>query len=187
VAISRRRWSAEVKNAAPTPSQTAGPFFEIGLCWLHTPELVVASHPGAIRIEGQVLDGNADPVPDAVVEIFQADEQGHFPPATDAAWGGFGRCLSDESGRYHFVTVKPGAVAQDAAPHVDVSVFARGLLQRVVTRCYFGDEEQANANDPLLRSIPDDLASTLLAQPNGGTYRFDVHLQGEKETAFFAW
>ena len=176
-----------MKNAAPTPSQTVGPFFEIGFGWLHTPELVAASHPGAIRIEGQVLDGNADPVPDAVIEIFQADEQGRFPPDTDAAWGGFGRCLSDESGRYHFVTVKPGAVAQDAAPHVDVSVFARGLLQRVVTRCYFGDEEQANANDPLLRSIPGDLASTLLAQPDDGTYRFDVHLQGEKETAFFAW
>jgi len=176
-----------VTGIAPTPSQTVGPYFDIGFRWLHGSELVPASHPGAVRIQGQVLDGHGDPVPDAVVEIFQADEHGHFPPDTTAAWPGFGRCMCDESGRYHFVTVKPGSVGSDAAPHIDVSVFARGLLQRLVTRCYFGDEERANADDPLLCAIGGDRATTLLAQADDGTYRFDIHLQGERETAFFAW
>jgi protocatechuate 3,4-dioxygenase alpha subunit len=175
-----------VTGAAPTPSQTVGPFFDLGFRWLDGSELVPASHPGAIRIEGQVLDGRGDPVPDAVIEIFQADEHGHFPPATATAWRGFGRCLCDESGHYHFVTVKPGSLGGDAAPHIDVSVFARGLLQRLVTRCYFGDEG-ANADDPLLHGIGGDRASTLLARADQGAYRFDIHLQGAKETAFFAW
>ncbi len=174
-------------GVAPTPSQTVGPYFDIGFRWLHGSELVPASLPGAVRIQGQVLDGHGDPVPDAVVEIFQTDEHGHFPPDTAAAWCGFGRCMCDESGRYHFMTVKPGSVGSDAAPHIDVSVFARGLLQRLVTRCYFGDEEQANADDPLLLAIGGERAATLLAQADGGTYRFDVHLQGDKETVFFAW
>ena len=175
-----------MKDLGPTPSQTIGPFFDIGFRWL-TPEVVADSHPGAIRIEGQVFDGNGDPIPDAVIEVFQADQHGQFPPDTDSAWCGFGRCLSDESGRYHFVTVKPGPVEPGAAPHIALSVFARGLLQRLVTRCYFADEEPANANDPLLRSIGGDLSATLLAQADGRTYHFDVRVQGAKETAFFAW
>jgi protocatechuate 3,4-dioxygenase alpha subunit len=176
-----------VGDVGPTPSQTVGPFFNIGFRWLHTPELVETDHPGAIRLEGQVLDGNGDPVPDSVVEIFQADDRGRFSPDTDPAWPGFGRCLSDDSGRYHFVTVKPGPVAPGTAPHIDVSVFARGLLQRVVTRCYFADEEPSNAGDPLLRSIDADRATTLIAVADGAGYRFDVHLQGDRETVFFAW
>jgi protocatechuate 3,4-dioxygenase alpha subunit len=175
-----------VTGVAPTPSQTVGPFFDLGLRWLCASELVPTSHPGAVRIEGQVLDGRGDPVPDAVIEIFQADEHGHFPPATASAWRGFGRCLCDQSGRYAFVTVRPGSVGGDAASHVDVSVFARGLLQRLVTRCYFGDED-ANADDPLLRAVGAARASTLLARADEGTYRFDIHLQGAKETAFFVW
>jgi protocatechuate 3,4-dioxygenase alpha subunit len=176
-----------VGDVSPTPSQTVGPFFDIGFRWLHTPELVELDRPGAMHLGGQILDGNGDPVPDAVVEIFQADDQGRFPPDTDPAWSGFGRCLCDGSGRYHFLTVKPGPVAPGVAPHIDVSVFARGLLQRVVTRCYFGDEAPANAADPLLRSIDGDRATTLVAVADADGYRFDVHLQGERETAFFAW
>jgi protocatechuate 3,4-dioxygenase alpha subunit len=175
-----------VADLAPTPSQTIGPFFDIGFRWL-TPEVVPDSTEGAIRIEGRILDGHGDPIPDAVVEIFSADRHGHFPKDTDPAWSGFGRSLSDESGRYYFVTVKPGAVAPGTAPHIDVSVFARGLLQRLVTRCYFSDEERANADDALLGSIGRDRAQTLLARPAEGTYRFDLHLQGDKETTFFAW
>jgi protocatechuate 3,4-dioxygenase alpha subunit len=176
-----------MSEAAPTPSQTVGPFFDIGFRWLHTPELVGPSVPGAIRIAGGVFDGVGDPIPDAVVEIFQADPEGRFPPETETGWRGFGRCLSDPDGGFRFVTVKPGSVAPGSAPHVDVSVFARGLLQRLVTRCYFGDEEQANAADEVLRSLDDGVAATLVAPAEDGTYRFDIHLQGEKETAFFAW
>ncbi len=171
----------------PTPAQTVGPFFRIGFEWLDTNELVGRGAPGAIRVEGRVLDGQGDPVPDAVLEIFQADTAGRFPPDTAPGWRGFGRCLSDRDGGYHFVTVKPGAVEEGAAPHVDLSVFARGLLQRVVTRVYFADESPANSGDPVLAEIGEAAASTLLARPDGGAYRFDVHLQGEQETAFFAW
>lgn len=173
--------------AEPTPSQTVGPFFDIGFRWLHCPELVAPSHPHAIRLEGRVLDGRSDPVPDAVVEVFQADAEGRFPPETDEGWGGFGRALSDAEGRFHFLTVKPGPVGERQAPHLDLSVFARGLLQRLVTRCYFADEP-ANATDPLLAEIGETAAATLVAAVvDGGAYHFDVHLQGPKETAFFAW
>ncbi len=174
-------------GALPTPSQTVGPFFDIGFRWLHDPELVERGRPGLIAIDGRVLDGRGDPVPDAVVEIFQADGAGRFPPDTDEGWTGFGRCQADEAGRFHFVTVKPGVVAPDSAPHLDVSVFARGLLQRLVTRCYFGDEEKANAGDRLLDEIGPDAAATLVAPLDAGGYRFDIRLQGDEETAFFAW
>lgn len=176
-----------MSKRAPTPSQTVGPFFDIGFRWLHTPELVGPSDRGAIRIAGGVFDGVGDPIPDAVIEIFQADSEGRFPPDTDTGWDGFGRCLSDRDGGFHFVTVKPGSVAPGSAPHVDISVFARGLLQRLVTRCYFGDEVEANAADAVLGNLDDGVASTLVAPADERTYRFDIHLQGEKETAFFAW
>jgi protocatechuate 3,4-dioxygenase alpha subunit len=169
----------------PTPSQTVGPFFEIGFRWLQSSELVGPDHPGAIRVAGQVLDGHGEPVPDAVIEVFQADPEGRFPPETDEEWTGFGRCLSDDDGRFQFVTVKPGPVAPGGAPHLDVSVFARGLLQRLVTRCYFADEP-ATATDPVLLEFG-DAATSLVADRQGDAYRFDVHLQGDRETAFFAW
>jgi len=176
-----------VTTTGPTPSQTVGPFFRIGLSWMDPSELVASSHPAAIRIEGAVFDGDGVPLPDAVLEIFQADPGGRFPPDTDPGWSGFGRCLTDVEGRFHFVTVKPGPVGPGAAPHVAVSVFARGLLQRLVTRWYFGDEPDANEKDPVLAAIGPGPAATLVARPAGGCYRLDVHLQGEKETAFFAW
>ncbi|MGH9046370.1 MAG: protocatechuate 3,4-dioxygenase subunit alpha [Acidimicrobiales bacterium] len=173
-------------STSPTPSQTVGPYFEIGFQWCSQPELVPESHPDAIGIEGLVFDGEGTPVPDAVLEIFQADGTGRFPPDTAPSWSGFGRCLSDEAGRYRFVTVKPGADERGVAPHIDVSVFARGLLQRLITRCYFADEA-ANEHDPLLNEIGPELAATIVAEHRDGSYRFDVHLQGDRETAFFAW
>jgi protocatechuate 3,4-dioxygenase alpha subunit len=143
-----------------TPSQTVGPFFAVAFGDPNARFVVPEETPDAVRISGRVLDGAGEPVPDALVETWQAE--------------GFGRCATDEDGRFEIVTVK--------APFLAVSVFARGLLQRAVTRIYFEDDDA----DPLLRSLPSDVRATLIAQPAEDGYRFDVHLQGERETAFFA-
>jgi protocatechuate 3,4-dioxygenase alpha subunit len=151
-----------------TPSQTVGPFFEFGLCVRVANQVVPADAPGAIRIEGRVLDGSGAPVPDAMVEI----------------WPPFGRCGTDAEGRWSFVTAKPEARAGQA-PHLSLLVFARGLLKAVRTRLYLPGDEQ-NERDPVLRAIPDaDERATLIAVPDGDVLRFDVHLQGARQTAFF--
>jgi protocatechuate 3,4-dioxygenase, alpha subunit len=182
----------------PTPSQTIGPFFAVGLLWPDGPDVVAEGTPGAVRISGRVLDGAADPVADALVETWQADPEGRFAHPDDprgrAASGfrGFGRSATDAEGRWAIRTLKPGALpAPDGgteAPHLDVSVFARGLLHRVVTRIYFPDETEANAADPLLCSIPDpEVRARLVAVPDGeGGLRFDIWLQGDQETPFLA-
>jgi protocatechuate 3,4-dioxygenase alpha subunit len=163
-------------SAGLTPSQTVGPFFAIAFGAPEARFVVPEDAPGAFRISGRVLDGAGEPVPDALVETWQAD--------------GFARCPTDVEGRFEIVTVKPASVpgldGSPHAPHLDVSVFARGLLQRVVTRIYFGDEEEANDSDALLQSLSTDDRSTLVAEPIDGGYRFDVRLQGERETTFFA-
>lgn len=182
----------------PTPSQTVGPFFHIGLPSDGRDELVAADAAGAIRIEGTVFDGDGEPVIDALVEIWQANAAGRYAHPEDRreelpleeGFTGFGRCATDESGRYRFVTIKPGRVPAAGgtmqAPHIEVSVFARGLLKRLVTRIYFEDEEGANREDPVLSGVdePEPRATLLAIQEDGG-YRFDIHLQGERETAFF--
>ncbi|TML98830.1 MAG: protocatechuate 3,4-dioxygenase subunit alpha [Actinobacteria bacterium] len=149
-----------------TPSQTVGPFFALGLP--DAQRLVEEDEPGALSLEGVVYDGAGDPVPDAVVEIWQPDRR---------LWG---RCRTDAGGRYGFVTVKPGPV-DGQAPHIAMAIFARGLLKQVVTRVYFPDEEEANAADPVLALAGD---ATLVARDEDGALRFDVHLQGERQTAF---
>jgi protocatechuate 3,4-dioxygenase alpha subunit len=180
-----------------TPSQTIGPFFAVGLPWADGPQVVPEGTPGAVRIGGRVLDGAGDPVPDALVETWQADPGGRFAHPDDprgpaaAGFRGFGRCPTDADGRWEVLTVKPGPLpAPDGAteaPHLDVSVFARGLLHRLVTRVYFPDEAEANAADPLLASIPDPRArARLVATPDGDRLRFDIHLQGDQETPFLA-
>jgi protocatechuate 3,4-dioxygenase, alpha subunit len=182
----------------PTPSQTVGPFFHIGLPSDRQDELVTSDAPGAIHLEGTVFDGDGEPVVDALVEIWQANAAGRYAHPDDQrdelpldeGFTGFGRCATDESGRYRFVTSKPGQVPAPGgamqAPHIEVSVFARGLLKRLVTRIYFEDEEQANREDPVLSGIEDpEPRATLLALQEDGGYRFDIHLQGERETAFF--
>jgi protocatechuate 3,4-dioxygenase, alpha subunit len=182
-----------------TPSQTIGPFFAVGLPWADGPEVVPEGTPGAVRIGGRVLDGAGDPVPDALVETWQADPQGRFAHPDDPRGGelapsgfrGFGRCPTDAQGRWTIVTVKPGPLpAPDGgteAPHLDVSVFARGLLHRLVTRIYFPDEPDANAADPLLTSIRDPAArARLVATADGDGLRFDIRLQGAQETTFLA-
>ena len=174
-----------------TPSQTVGPFLSIGLTWTDGHLVVPEGTPGAIRISGVVTDGAGAPVPDGVIETWQADPDGRFDHPDDprgpsgSGFRGFGRCPTDEEGRYQIVTVKPGALGDGQAPHIDVTVLARGLLDRVVTRIYFPDEAEANAADPLLSSLPPDRVATLVAEPVGeGELRFDIRLQGEGETVF---
>jgi protocatechuate 3,4-dioxygenase, alpha subunit len=170
-----------------TPSQTIGPFFAVGLIWQDGPEVVPAGTPGAVRVGGRVLDGAGDPVADALVETWQAGPDGRLA----AGFGGFGRCATDGEGRWAVRTVKPGPLSPPdggiGAPHVAVSVFARGLLHRLVTRIYFPDEAEANAADPLLGSIPDAaVRARLVAVADGDGLRFDIHLQGAQETPFLA-
>ncbi|HEX4760889.1 MAG TPA: protocatechuate 3,4-dioxygenase subunit alpha [Thermoleophilaceae bacterium] len=181
----------------PTASQTVGPYFHIGLPWDDGPDLVPANHHGVITLEGTLSDGDGAPVNDGLIEIWQANQAGRYAHPEDErddvpledGFKGFGRSQTDDRGRYRFRTVKPGAVpAADGrmqAPHIELGVFARGLLQRVVTRVYFPDEQEANAADPLLSSIEDEaVRGTLLAEQQNGTLRFDIRLQGDGETAF---
>jgi protocatechuate 3,4-dioxygenase, alpha subunit len=174
-----------------TPSQTVGPFFGHALPWPDGPHVVAAGAPGAFWLRGQVLDGAGEPVPDALVESWQADADGRLDPdSLRDSFRGFGRCPTDDEGRWAIRTVKPGPVAgpdgRPQAPHIDLSIFARGLLNRVVTRVYFLDEAPANADDPVLSLVPDLLRATLLARQAEDGYTFDVRLQGEHETVFFA-
>src|SRR5262245_56468287 len=164
---------------APTPSQTVGPFFSFGLCGRPCSELVEPASAGALRIEGRVLDGAGEPVPDAMVEVWQADETGGY--RDDFGWG---RSGTDAEGRFEFVTVRPGRVERQA-PHLTVLVFARGLLKQLHTRMYFPDEEEANAADPVLSAVAPADRATLVAEPADGGLLFDIRLQGERQTVFF--
>jgi protocatechuate 3,4-dioxygenase alpha subunit len=180
-----------------TPSATVGPYLSIGLDWEDGPYVVTPETPGAIWLRGTIHDGNGDVVPDGMVETWQADPDGRFDHPDDPrgavaypGFRGFGRSQTD-TGEYAICTLKPGRLPDGEgglqAPHVDVSVFARGLLDRVVTRIYFADEEAANAQDAVLRSLPDDAARrTLIATPTEDGYRLDIHLRGDRETVFFA-
>ncbi len=187
-----------------TPAQTVGPFLAIGLPWPDGPYVVPDGTPGAITISGRVLDGAGEPVPDALIETWQAGPDGRFahpddprggpaPGATGPGFRGFGRCPTDPAGWYRISTLRPGPLpgpdGGTEAPHLDVSVFARGLLDRVVTRIYFPDEPAANAADPVLSALDPGRAATLVATagPGGpaGQFRFDIRLQGGRETVFF--
>jgi protocatechuate 3,4-dioxygenase, alpha subunit len=168
--------------ALPTPSQTVGPFYRFGLDWFEPRDLVAPGSPGAITLSGRILDGAGDVVPDAVIEIWQADASGGFGEGAS----GWGRCLTGDAGTWTFTTNKPGRVDDEQAPHIDVTVFSRGILQRLVTRIYFPDEP-SNATDPMLVAAG-DRASTLVARPDGeGRLIHDFVLQGEGETVFFVW
>ncbi|MGA9858499.1 MAG: protocatechuate 3,4-dioxygenase subunit alpha [Solirubrobacteraceae bacterium] len=180
-----------------TPSQTVGPYFAIGLPWPEGPHVVAEGTPGAFTITGTVYDGAGQPVPDHLIEIWQADPEGRFAdlhehggPSELDGFRGFARYgVEAGDGTFEIVTVKPGRVPEAGgrlqAPHIDVSLFARGMLNRVVTRIYFADEEQANAEDPILAQVPADRRATLVAAPHDGGYRFDIRIQGPGETVFF--
>jgi len=182
-----------------TPSQTTGPYLEIGL--LGGPisnHLVDESDPRAVRISGVLLDGAGDPVADGMIEIWQANAAGRYAhPADDRVeipleigFTGFGRSGTESGGSFAFVTVKPGRVpwvdGRLQAPHLLVGVFARGLMKRVATRLYFPDEDLANAEDPVLLGLEPAERTTLVARAEDGALRFDVVLQGARQTTFFA-
>jgi protocatechuate 3,4-dioxygenase, alpha subunit len=184
---------------ALTPSQTSGPYLEIGLIGGPiSSHLVNESDPRAIRILGVLLDGAGDPVPDGMIEIWQANAAGRYAhPADDReeipveeGFTGFGRSATDDAGRFALVTIKPGRVpwvdGRLQAPHLLVGVFARGLLKRVATRMYFPDEEGANAKDPVLVGLEPAERASLVARSEDGAVRFDVVLQGLGQTTFFA-
>jgi len=187
----------------PTASQTAGPFFKFGLDRPEWADLTGGGKAAGekIRIEGHVFDGDHAPVPDAFLEIWQANAAGKYAHAEDRQeksldphFRGFGRCSTDKEGRYHFLTIRPGAVPGRGntlqAPHIAVRVFARGLLKQVMTRLYF-PEEPLNKSDPVLGSIEDAARrQTLIGSADGADgaakiYRFDIVLQGQGETVFF--
>jgi protocatechuate 3,4-dioxygenase alpha subunit len=168
-----------VSATGPTPSQTVGPFFSIGLSDRRLDTLVAEGTEGAVQIVGRVLDGAGEPVVDAMVEIWQANAVGEYTP--DFGWG---RSGTGDDGSFGFVTVKPGPV-DGQAPHLVVLVFARGLLKPVLTRMYFPDEPDANGRDPVLDTVPKGQRSTVVAVADGAVLRFDVRLQGDDQTAFF--
>ena len=186
-------------DVALTPSQTTGPYLEIGLIGGPiSSRLVDESDPRAIHLSGVLLDGAGDPVPDGMIEIWQANAAGRYAHPVDdreeipveQGFSGFGRSATNDAGRFEFVTVKPGRVpyidGRQQAPHLLVGVFARGLLKRLATRMYFPDEEAANAEDPVLLGLEPEERATLVAREEDGALRFDIFLQGPGQTTFFA-
>jgi len=180
-----------------TPSQTVGPYYTLRLFKEGENVLVPAGHPGRIAIQGKVLDGDRNPIEDALLEIWQANSLGRYchpddprDLALDNGFTGFGRAITDfETGQFTFETVKPGRVpdAEGAfqAPHISLIVQGRGMLNPVFTRIYFSDEDEANRDDLILRGVPAARRSTLIAELVGAAvYRFDVLFQGDDETVF---
>lgn len=168
-----------IENDAATPSQTLGPLYGFALMFPGSECSVGADEADAVEIHGRVLDGQLEPLafPDCMLELWEADQ--------------FARTRTDVDGRYHAVLRRPAALPLPdgavQAPHLNVAVMARGLLKQLMTRLYFPEEEQANASDPALLSVPAARRASLIARPDGAGYCFDVHLQGEDETVFFAF
>jgi protocatechuate 3,4-dioxygenase, alpha subunit len=182
-----------------TASQTVGPFFRIGLEPMYIPVVAGPEVPGEhVTIRGRVLDGDGKPVPDAVIETWQADAQGNYSdpddlrdPSNPPAFVGFGRAPTDDQGQFMLTTIKPGRVPGPGgalqAPHLVVVVFMRGLLMHLVTRLYFPDEP-SNGDDPILRLVPVERRQTLIARRAGDhntIVEWDIVMQGESETVFF--
>jgi protocatechuate 3,4-dioxygenase alpha subunit len=179
------------ESLTPTPGQTVGPFFGYALPFAGDHELVPTSHPGALRLHGSVYDGHGAPVPDALIEVWQPDPAGELVRQQGSlqrdgyTFTGWGRCATDATGHYAFTTLRPGA-AGERAPFFALTVFARGLLDRLFTRAYLPDSG-ALSNDPLLGSLPAERRGTLVAVEDEHGFVFDVHLQGDAETVFLAF
>ncbi|WP_371675630.1 protocatechuate 3,4-dioxygenase subunit alpha [Streptomyces sp. NBC_01276] len=185
----------------PTPSQTVGPFYGYALPFAGGGDIAPAGHPDAITLHGYVRDGAGEPVPDAIVEIWQADPAGstagapgslRHDPATGRVVGrdgvrftGYGRIATDADGHWTARTLAPGAHAPGAVPYLAVVVFARGLLHHLHTRIYLPEQAGGLAADPVLGSLPAERRATLLATREAdGIHRFDIRLQGGEETVF---
>ena len=178
----------------PTPGHTIGPFYGFALPFDGDSQLADRGAPGAIRLHGTVYDGHGGRVPDALLEIWQADADGRVPSSSGSldrdgfTFTGWGRASVDREGHYTFTTVNPGATEPGRAPFVAVVVFARGLTNRLHTRIYLPDDEAALAADPLLASLsPQERATLVATREPTGDLRFDVRLQGEGETVFLAF
>jgi protocatechuate 3,4-dioxygenase, alpha subunit len=174
----------------PTPGQTVGPFFGLSLPYGGGPELVPPGDPRAVRLHGRVLDGAGDPVPDALLELWQPDPSGtvvrrpgslHRDGWTFTGWG---RAATDAAGQWSFSTLPPGPARPGAAPFFALTVFARGLLDRLRTRIYLPGSGAALAADPLLAALPPERRDTLVATAEPGGYAIDIVLQGDNETVF---
>lgn len=167
----------------PTPGQTVGPFFGYALPFPHDNELVPPGTPGAVRLHGRVLDGAGDPVPDAILELWQTDAEGHVVQEAGSlrrdgfTFTGWGRASTDREGRYGFSTLESGA------PFFAITLFARGVLNRLFTRAYLPEA----TDDAFLRSLEEDRRATLVTTRDETGLVFDVHLQGERETVFLTY
>lgn len=178
----------------PTPAQTIGPFYGYALPFENDNQLLAPGLPGTIRLHGTVRDGAGETVPDALLEIWQADAAGNIPQEPGSllrdgyTFTGWGRTAVDGAGHYTFTTVNPGATAEGSAPFISLLVFGRGLMNKLHTRIYLPDNEEALAADRLLSSLPPERRSTLIAarEADGGL-RFDITLQGDGETVFLAY
>ncbi len=182
-----------------TPSQTVGPYFSIGFEWLNRSDLTRGISGGErVTIRGRILDGEGQPVPDACLELWQADAQGKYAQpengqekSSHQQFFGFGRIPTNDLGEFSFTTIKPGGIpgldGRPQAPHIQITVFMRGLLRRLVTRLYFPDDS-AHATDHVLNLVPAERRATLIARPlaeKPHTFEWNVRLQGEHETVFF--
>lgn len=180
----------------PTPGQTVGPFYGYALPYTKDRELLAPGSPGSIRLQGTVYDGAGHPIPDAILEIWQPDSEGKVVHRTGSlvrdgyTFTGFGRSAVGNTGVYTFTTVNPGPTEPvpgkpAAAPFISVAVFARGLMNRLFTRVYLPENEEALAADPLLSSLDPERRSTLIARRDAdGGLTWDIRLQGEGETVF---
>jgi protocatechuate 3,4-dioxygenase alpha subunit len=185
---------APALKLAPTPGQTIGPFYGYALPFDKDNELVNQARPGAVRLHGVVTDCAGTPIPDALLEIWQADEDGNVVSKDGSlvrdgyTFTGFGRTAVDNVGHYTFTTLNPGATEAGKAPFIMLTVFARGLLNRLFTRIYLPEDTAALAADPLLASLDPESRKTLVATREAdGSLRFDISLQGEGETVFLSY
>ena len=178
----------------PTPGQTIGPFYGYALPFEKDNELVSQANPHSLRLHGVITDGKGEIIPDALLEIWQADEHGNVVSRDGSlvrdgyTFTGWGRVAVDNVGHYTFTTVNPGATEAGKAPFIMLTVFARGLLNRLFTRIYLPEDTEALAADPLLASLSEAERSTLIATREAdGSLRFDIRLQGENETVFLSY
>ena len=174
-------------DLTPTPGQTVGPFFHDALPYPGDSELVPPGRADAVRLHGEVLDGDGEPIPDALIELWQADASGAVVQEPGSlhrdgfTFTGFGRAATDAAGHYSFSTLRPGPTVPGAAPFFAITVLARGLLNRLFTRAYLPGDLAAV---PLLAGLDAERRTTLVAVEDGTGFRFDIRLQGAGETVF---